>query len=177
MTQRRASVIGLAAIILWTFLPMILSGIAYAIASACGCQLNEADTHSWIVVGNNYFSDRPVSDDCIRSDSQMVNPRMMKSASIFWILILACSAVAGEYAKTPLAAHRGESYIAPENTMASFELAWKSGDTIVETDIHLTKDGQVVICHDADTFRTSGNQTKVVIKDSALEEIRKVDVG
>ena len=53
MTQRRASVIGLAAIILWTFLPMILSGIAYAIASACGCQLNEADTHSCIVFGRD----------------------------------------------------------------------------------------------------------------------------
>jgi len=61
--------------------------------------------------------------------------------------------------------------------MASFELAWKSGDSIVETDIHLTKDGQVVICHDADTFRTSGNQTKVVIKDSTLEDVQAVDVG
>src|SRR5258705_13232193 len=61
--------------------------------------------------------------------------------------------------------------------MAAFGLAWKNGETIVETDIQLTKDGQVVICHDADTFRTSGNKTKLAIKDSTLEEIRKVDVG
>ena len=62
-----------------------------------------------------------------------------------------------EYSKAALAGHRGESDLAPENTMASFALAWKNGVKIVETDIHLTKDGQVVICHDADTFRTSGN--------------------
>ena len=82
-----------------------------------------------------------------------------------------------EYSKAALAGHRGESDLAPENTMASFALAWKNGVKIVETDIHLTKDGQVVICHDADTYRTSGNKTKVIIKDSTLEEIQKVDVG
>src|SRR5438045_2857797 len=81
------------------------------------------------------------------------------------------------YANTRIAAHRGESYLAPENTMASFSLAWKNGDKIVETDIHLTKDNQVVICHDADTFRTSGQKTKLIIKDSMLADIQKVDVG
>src|SRR5258705_7161650 len=102
----------------------------------------------------------------------------MKILFTSWLILLTwVLAGATEYGKSPLPAHRGESNIAPENTMASFELSWKSGDTIVETDIHLTKDGQVVICHDADTFRTSANKTKVVIKDSTLEEIRKVDVG
>lgn len=102
----------------------------------------------------------------------------MKILSILCLVVLANEAAfAGEYGKALLPAHRGESYLAPENTMASFELAWKNGEKIVETDIHLTKDGQVVICHDADTFRTSGNKAKVVIKDSTLEEIRRVDMG
>ena len=101
----------------------------------------------------------------------------MKVTLALVVVLVAHVAAGVEYSKAKLAAHRGESYLAPENTMSSFELAWKSGDTIVETDIHLTKDGQVVICHDADTFRTSGNQTKLVIKDSTLEEIKKVDVG
>ena len=74
-------------------------------------------------------------------------------------------------------AHRGESFLAPENTMAAFNLAWSLGDEAVETDIRLTRDGQVVICHDADTFRISGNRRKVVIKDSTLAEIQSVDVG
>lgn len=84
---------------------------------------------------------------------------------------------ATEYGKTLIAAHRGECYIAPENTMASFGLAWKNGDPAVETDIHLTKDGQVVICHDEDVYRTSGNKTHVKIKDATLAEVQKVDVG
>jgi glycerophosphoryl diester phosphodiesterase len=80
--------------------------------------------------------------------------------------------------ETPLiVAHRGECYAAPENTMASFELAWKNHDAAIELDIHLTLDGKVVVCHDADTFRTSGNKTRVVLKSSTLAEIQKVDVG
>ncbi|HZZ42725.1 MAG TPA: glycerophosphodiester phosphodiesterase family protein [Tepidisphaeraceae bacterium] len=85
--------------------------------------------------------------------------------------------MAVEYGKTLIVGHRGEPFIAPENTMASFNLAWKLGDAAVETDIHLTSDGKVVICHDADTFRTSGNKQKVVMKDATLADIQKVDVG
>src|SRR5712671_1680892 len=96
---------------------------------------------------------------------------------VLCVLLAGNSLVGAEYGKAVLAGHRGESDLAPENTMASFELAWKKGVSIVETDIHLTKDGQVVICHDADTFRTSGNKTKVVIKDSTLEDVQQVDVG
>lgn len=86
-------------------------------------------------------------------------------------------AMATEYGKVRIAAHRGESSVAPENTMASYELAWRNGDEAVETDIQLTKDGKVVICHDADTYRTSGNKKKVVIKDATLAEVQAVDVG
>jgi len=76
-----------------------------------------------------------------------------------------------------IVAHRGECFTAPENTMASFELAWKNHDAAIELDIHLTLDGKVVVCHDADTFRTSGNKTRVVLKSSTLAEVQKVDVG
>ena len=83
----------------------------------------------------------------------------------------------GGYAKARLPAHRGESHDAPENTMAAYALAWANGEQIIETDIHLTRDGRVVICHDFDTGRTSGGKAKLVIKDSTLAEIQKVDVG
>ena len=113
-----------------------------------------------------------------RSEVEML-PGMIKIVVALWLgMLLGCNLQANsEYAKAQLAGHRGESELAPENTMAAFALAWKNGEKIVETDIQLTKDGQVVICHDADTFRTSGNKTKLVIKDSTLEEIQKVDVG
>src|SRR3954463_2443148 len=103
---------------------------------------------------------------------------MSKIVALLIGVMLGCHSLLGaEYGKAMLAGHRGESYLAPENTMASFSLAWKNGVKIVETDIHLTSDGQVVICHDADTFRTSGNRAKVVIKDSTLEDVQQVDVG
>ncbi len=106
-------------------------------------------------------------------------PAMLKLIAVFSLaVLLGCnSRLSTDYANVPLPAHRGESDLAPENTMASFALAWKNGEKIVETDIQLTKDGQVVICHDADTFRTSGQKTKLIIKDSTLAQIQSVDVG
>jgi glycerophosphoryl diester phosphodiesterase len=78
-------------------------------------------------------------------------------------------------------AHRGESHDAPENTMASYNLAWQRGDEAVECDIYLTKDGKLIISHDADTLRTTGGKegggTKLIIQDETAEALRKLDVG
>jgi glycerophosphoryl diester phosphodiesterase len=99
-------------------------------------------------------------------------------AALSLSLILGCNSTAKpRYADAKFPAHRGESHDAPENTMAAYELAWKNGEKIIETDIHLTKDGHVVICHDVDTLRTSTEKKKLVIKDSTLAEIQKLDVG
>jgi glycerophosphoryl diester phosphodiesterase len=45
-------------------------------------------------------------------------------------------------------AHRGASRQAPENTVEAFELAVAQGAHMIETDLHLTRDGQVVLVHD-----------------------------
>jgi glycerophosphoryl diester phosphodiesterase len=74
-----------------------------------------------------------------------------------------------------LIAHRGESADAPENTLAAFRLAWERNVPTIELDVHLTKDGEAVICHDADTKRTAG--TKLVIKDTPLADLRALDAG
>ena len=72
-------------------------------------------------------------------------------------------------------AHRGESHLAPENTLAAVKLAWELGSQIVEIDIHLTADGQLAVIHDADTKRT-GDKT-LVVKDVTMEQLRQIDVG
>ncbi len=74
-----------------------------------------------------------------------------------------------------LIAHRGESVDAPENTLAAFDLAWKLGDDAIELDVHLSADGQIVVCHDANTLRTGGE--KLVIKDQSLAALQALDVG
>ncbi len=72
-------------------------------------------------------------------------------------------------------AHRGASDDAPENTLAAIRLAWEQQADAVEFDVHLSKDGQIVLMHDADTKRTAGVDRKVV--DQTLAELRKLDVG
>ena len=41
-------------------------------------------------------------------------------------------------------AHRGASHQAPENTLAAFKLAWKQKADAIETDVHVTRDGEIV---------------------------------
>ena len=72
-------------------------------------------------------------------------------------------------------AHRGESFNAPENTLASIDLAWKNKARAVEIDIHLTNDNEIVVIHDYDTLRISGK--KKIIKSTTLQELRLLDFG
>ncbi|MDP6721144.1 MAG: glycerophosphodiester phosphodiesterase family protein, partial [Pirellulaceae bacterium] len=74
-----------------------------------------------------------------------------------------------------IVAHRGASYDAPENTLAAFRLAWRQGADGIEGDFYLTKDGQIVCIHDADTKRTAGVSRQVA--KSTLAELRELDVG
>ncbi len=71
-------------------------------------------------------------------------------------------------------AHRGASYLAPENTMASVMLGWEKGAD-VEVDVYLTKDNHIVAIHDDTTERTDG--TDVNVAETTSEELRKLDVG
>ena len=72
-------------------------------------------------------------------------------------------------------AHRGESFDAPENTLASINLAWEQNAKAVEIDIHLTSDQEIIVIHDDNTFRVSGKKLKV--KKSTLSELKQLDVG
>lgn len=69
--------------------------------------------------------------------------------------------------------HRGASGYAPENTLAAFDLAAKMHADGVELDIQLTRDGEIVVCHDERIDRTSN--AKGFIKDYTLEELKKLD--
>jgi glycerophosphoryl diester phosphodiesterase len=71
--------------------------------------------------------------------------------------------------------HRGASHDAPENTLASIRLAWKQNADASETDVHLTKDGQIVVIHDFNTRRLGGRNRKVV--DQTLVELKQLDIG
>src|SRR5690349_12960399 len=72
-------------------------------------------------------------------------------------------------------AHRGESCLAPENTMAAIDLAWKLGADAVEIDVHLTRDGHLILSHDFDTQRTCGE--KRLFTEHTLADLQKLDAG
>ncbi|HEY2761847.1 MAG TPA: glycerophosphodiester phosphodiesterase [Pirellulales bacterium] len=72
-------------------------------------------------------------------------------------------------------AHRGSSFLAPENTLAAVELAWQEGADAVEGDFRLTVDGQIVCLHDDSLMRTAGVDLRPC--KSTLAELRKYDIG
>jgi glycerophosphoryl diester phosphodiesterase len=78
-----------------------------------------------------------------------------------------------------LQGHRGARGRRPENTLPSFEAAWDALATSVETDLHLTADGVVVICHDAfvsgKLFRRldGGPVTPALLRQLTLAELRQ----
>ena len=77
--------------------------------------------------------------------------------------------------KTLIIAHRGESYEAPENTLASINLAWNRNADAVEIDVHLTCDNKIAVIHDSNTNRTGDRYKKV--RSESLDELKKIDVG
>lgn len=78
-------------------------------------------------------------------------------------------------ARPKIYGHRGIPSRAPENTMAGFRLALEIGVEGLEIDVHLTKDGVPVVCHDASVDRTTDGTG--LIQDYTFDELRKLDAG
>lgn len=58
-------------------------------------------------------------------------------------------------------AHRGGGWESPENTLQAFDQSLKNGAQFLETDVRLTKDGVVIVCHDEDFSRLCGVEKQV----------------
>jgi len=74
-----------------------------------------------------------------------------------------------------IVAHRGASAEAPENTRAAVCRAWELGADAVEIDVHLSRDGQLVVIHDETLDRTAGIAAQIA--DRTAEELSRIDVG
>src|SRR5689334_18176083 len=72
-------------------------------------------------------------------------------------------------------AHRGAKNVAPENTIAAFDAAADAGANYVELDVRPTKDGELILMHDATVNRTTGG--KGAVRDLTFAEIRALDAG
>ena len=76
---------------------------------------------------------------------------------------------------TQIISHRGYSAKYPENTMIAFQGAVEVGTHGIELDVQLSKDGEIVICHDETIDRTSNGTG--YIKDMTLKELKQYDFG
>ncbi|PLR65834.1 glycerophosphodiester phosphodiesterase [Bacillus sp. UMB0893] len=78
--------------------------------------------------------------------------------------------------KRPLIiAHQGGDGMAPGNTLAAFSLSEKLGVDMLEMDVHLSKDEEVVVIHDATVDRTTNGTGEV--KDMTLAQLKQLDAG
>jgi len=99
----------------------------------------------------------------------------MKVNYILIIVLTLVQTISAQTINPLIIAHRGASGDAPENTVASANLAWEYNADAVEIDIHLSKDQKVMVHHDASTKRICNKD--LIIKNTASKQLRKLDAG
>ncbi|MFX1235770.1 MAG: glycerophosphodiester phosphodiesterase [Promethearchaeota archaeon] len=77
--------------------------------------------------------------------------------------------------KIILIAHRGASNTAPENTLKAFTMAIELDADYIEFDVRISKDGELIIIHDPDVFRTTHKLG--FVKQFSLNKIKKLNAG
>jgi glycerophosphoryl diester phosphodiesterase len=96
----------------------------------------------------------------------------MTAAAIVCALLGCTPAAAGA---TYASAHRGDCKSAPENTLPAFASAVRKGAHQIEFDVKLSKDGFLVVMHDATVDRTTNGKGRVA--DLTFQELRSLDAG
>lgn len=76
---------------------------------------------------------------------------------------------------TKIIAHRGSKGTHPENTLAAYREAVRVGSDGIELDVHVTKDGELVVIHDETIDRTTNGHG--AIQDLTLAQIKSVSAG
>ncbi len=71
--------------------------------------------------------------------------------------------------------HRGAESLEPENTLRSFRRDATEGAAAIEFDLRITRDGRLVVLHDADADRTTGGSG--LVAGMTLDEIKHLDAG
>lgn len=71
--------------------------------------------------------------------------------------------------------HRGFSGVAPENTLRAFQALLRHGIPGVELDVHLSRDGRLLVFHDDNLRRITGRDA--LIEECSADEVRELDAG
>ncbi len=101
--------------------------------------------------------------------TQTINSKHMQKI-IFFLLAITSIAQLNAQQEVTFVGHRGASYLAPENTLASFILAWELGVVAAECDILVSKDNPVIIFHYKKGKRLTGQN--FLVKEVNYDEIK-----
>ena len=71
--------------------------------------------------------------------------------------------------------HKGAKSEAPENSLKSFQRAIELNADFIEFDLHISKDGEIVIIHDENTLDTTGYNG--LVKEMTLNKLKELDIG
>ncbi len=107
---------------------------------------------------------------------------MRRSVAVFAIATLACR---GPSEPAPpstavVIAHRGASALAPEHTIAAYDLALAQGADYIELDVQRSSDGTLIVIHDATLDRTARGPTancSGMVREKTLAQLQTCDVG
>ena len=91
------------------------------------------------------------------------------------LLLTGCGAKAKDSHHVSIVAHRGGAALAPENTLSAFAVALEQDVDQVEMDIHLSRDGSMMVIHDPLLLRLTGKEGAVA--DYTEEELEQFDVA
>lgn len=126
---------------------------------------------------SEYFGDRGVL-----SMGELQNRKIMKLIGLVCASMIMLVGFKESYIMEPIkmggmvsVAHRGASGYAPENTHAAFRKGLELGADFLEFDLHLSKDGELVIIHDDKVNRTTNGDG--FVSDYTLAELKKLDAG
>ena len=98
----------------------------------------------------------------------------MKLCRLLLLLALAASCAA-QTRKVVAISHRGEHLVRPENTIPAFQEAIRVGADFIEVDVQTTKDGKLVLSHDATVDRCTNGTGRIA--DMTFEQVEAVDAG
>ncbi len=80
----------------------------------------------------------------------------------------------GQISRLIVVGHRGGANLGPENTLLAISRGIAAGADMIEIDIHQTRDGKLVVCHDQSIDRTTTGHG--LIRELTLDEIRSFDI-
>jgi len=130
-------------------------------------------------------------------ETSLSHPRLLRNPRFFFLSVLTTFAVASPLINaadpTPaqklisanrllIVAHRGNSSVAPENTLPSFQAALDVQADLVELDYYHSADGALVVIHDEILDRTTNaedvlGQPKLLVGDQSLANLQRLDAG